>query len=80
MATRKPNPKRYNEQLTIALPSPLNRDDVLPYLEQVALNAGYISTRRKEPHGSVGQMLAALASGKAMIINLAPKEETPPDK
>jgi len=80
MKPRKKNTKQYNELLSIALPAPLKREDVLPYLEKIALQAGFLSTRRKEPYGSVGQMLAALAQGKAMIINLAPKEETPPDK
>ena len=67
--------------LAIRLPHNADRVTVNAALEQIAKDNGYLSKyRRTNPTGSIGQMLYALATGQAMIVNLAPpqeEEETP---
>jgi len=66
--------------MAVRLPVGVDRVEVTAILARIALENGFVSHNAPN-NGSIGHMLNALATGKAMIINLAPpKEDAPPDK
>lgn len=68
--------------ILVGLPMGSNGPEITAALAKIALENGFFSNNRPKA-GSIGYMLFALATGRAMIVNLEPeatKEETPPDK
>jgi len=65
--------------MAVRLPVEANKVEVTAALANIAREAGFFS-HNSPKNGSIGHMLFALATGRAMIINMERKKETPRDK
>jgi len=68
----KPRPIRY----AICLPADVDYKEVNAVLAKIAKELGFTSIKAPLV-GSVGHMLHAIATGRAIVVNLVPKDDTP---
>jgi len=75
---KEPKPRKIRQpvrlRLSICLPKQADMKEVNAALAKIAKANGWFSNNAPKI-GSVGHMLFALATGRAMIVNLEPKEE-----